>query len=133
MPQEGFSLLEVVITLTVASVLGAMLFQFVGVNMEKSSRAISTTKKELLLQKTMEEISRDYRLWMSNSPNDSLVNFESQISAVYGGGGDILLGTTWDYTLDATTDGNTQRLLVTLSALDDNNQVQQQLLALFTK
>jgi len=59
--QNGFSLIEVIITLTVLAVLGVIVFQYLGSPLTASSDPFSLLDKSLTLERVGENISADYR------------------------------------------------------------------------
>jgi len=56
----GFSLLEIVITLIVASILGAILVQLMGTAVQRSSEGLTQIGSAYALAAVMEEITSDY-------------------------------------------------------------------------
>lgn len=58
--QEGFTLIEIILTIVLASILGSMLVSYVGTAMIRSSEPIGWLKKTLALNMTMENITNDY-------------------------------------------------------------------------
>ena len=59
--RRGFSLLEIIIALIVASVLGAMFFQFMGTNMTRSVEPVILAQGGFYLNQVMEAMTADYR------------------------------------------------------------------------
>lgn len=58
--QNGFTLIEIILTIVLASILGSMLVSYVGTAMIRSSEPIGWLKKTLALNMTMENITNDY-------------------------------------------------------------------------
>ena len=58
--QSGFTLLEIVVTLIVAAILGAVLVEFMGTAMTRSAEPLIAVKKTADLVGVMEHISADY-------------------------------------------------------------------------
>lgn len=58
--QKGFTLLEIVVSLIVASILGSMLLVYVGTAYKKSVEPVTTSKRILQLEGKMEEINAIY-------------------------------------------------------------------------
>jgi len=59
--QAGFTLIEIIVTLTLGAVLGAMLVPFLSTALTKSGMPAVRLKETLILQATMENITADYR------------------------------------------------------------------------
>ncbi len=60
-PQAGFTLIELIITLTMGAILGAMLVPFLSTALTKSGMPAVRLNETLNLQTTMENITADYR------------------------------------------------------------------------
>ncbi len=58
--EKGFTLIEVIVTLTIAAVVGGMLYELLGTSMIKSSVPIGRLQASFTLQKVMENITADY-------------------------------------------------------------------------
>ena len=58
---DGFTLLEVIITLVVASILGAILYQFMGTSLTQSSVSVVGAKDQFELNGVMEKMTADYK------------------------------------------------------------------------
>ncbi|MDH3392511.1 MAG: prepilin-type N-terminal cleavage/methylation domain-containing protein [Desulfobulbaceae bacterium] len=59
--QAGFTLIEIIVTLTLGAILGAMLIPFLTTALTKSGMPAAHLKETLALQTTMENITADYR------------------------------------------------------------------------
>ncbi len=59
--QGGFTLIEIIVTLVIAAVVGTGLVQYLGTSLTKSSVPIQRLRQALDLQKVMENITADYR------------------------------------------------------------------------
>lgn len=88
--QNGFTLLEVIITLIVASILGSMLYQLLGTGMIESAVSVHRVKEQFELNGMIEEITADYRNFVVKSNNTSqelgvtnLINFKKHIEDNY--------------------------------------------------
>ena len=57
---RGFTLIEIIATLLVASILGTLLFQYFGESFIRSSKPIERLNKTLNLQQVIENINEDY-------------------------------------------------------------------------
>ena len=58
--QGGFTLIEIILTLVIAAVVGAGLVQYMGSSFTKSSVPIQRLRQTLELQQVMENITADY-------------------------------------------------------------------------
>ncbi|MDY6972690.1 MAG: prepilin-type N-terminal cleavage/methylation domain-containing protein [Thermodesulfobacteriota bacterium] len=123
--QGGFTLIEVIITLVVGAAMGALLFEFMGSNLKGSAILLVRVKGGFELNEVMEDITRDYRTWLIDYPDDSITDFESHVNSNYGGW--IVSEKTGTIEVDAGNDGDVDILQV---AVSDGTR---SLLALFTK
>ena len=71
--QRGFTLIEIIITLVVAGVLGSTMFQYLGTSYTQSSVPISRLTRDFELQKVIENISADYK------EDYDLINLKTEI------------------------------------------------------
>lgn len=129
--QRGFTLLEVIITLVIAAIFGSMLIQFTGTSMSRSADTVERVRNGSTLVRTIESITKDYRSWIQNNPDDPLVNFKNTIDASYGGG-NIAVQTVFS-DVDSGMDTDVEILWVTVSELDEGLNVRQSLVTLFTR
>ena len=80
---KGFTLLEIVVTLMVASILGAFLIQFMSTNISRSSESVVRAMQGLSLVGVMEAMTADYkRLTVEDST--PLATFRSRVEAAGG-------------------------------------------------
>jgi len=56
----GFTLVEVIVTILMAAIMGAFFIQFMGTAMSKSSRSIENVRGEAAAERIMEQIVADY-------------------------------------------------------------------------
>ncbi|MFH2066198.1 MAG: type II secretion system protein [Pseudomonadota bacterium] len=128
---RGFTLLEVIITLVIAAILGSMLVQFTGTSMSRSTETVERVRNASLLVRTVERITKDYRNWLRDNPDDSFANLKNTIDSSYGSG-NITVQTVFA-DVDAGMDADVEILWVTVSELDENATVRQSMVTLFTK
>ncbi len=83
---QGFTLLEVVITLIVGSILGAILVQFMGTSMKNSFQPVIMVQDGCGVYEIMEKMNSDYKMRLLTSIVNPLDDFKSDVE----GGGDIL-------------------------------------------
>jgi len=58
---SGLTLIEIIITLVIASILGVVVFQYLGSSLTRSSDPIFRLKKSLTLQQVAENITADHK------------------------------------------------------------------------
>ncbi len=64
----GFTILEVVVTLIVASILGAILMEFMGTNVQKSYEPVFMAQHNLGVNEIIEKMNTDYKRQLLLSP-----------------------------------------------------------------
>ena len=89
--ENGFTLLEIIITLIVASILGSIAYQFMGTSVVKSALPVNRVKDQFMLNGMIEEMTADYRNFVVKSDNISqelgdtnLIDFKEDIELTYG-------------------------------------------------
>jgi len=76
--QKGFTLMEILVTMTFAAILGAILFQFLGSSMTQSATPIALAKESYSLNHILEKMSADHKkLLMTDA--DPLATFKTHI------------------------------------------------------
>jgi len=76
---QGFTLLEVVITLIVGSVLGAILVQFMGTSMKNSFVPVIMVENGFGVNEIMEKMNSDYKMRLLTSTVDPLGDFKNDV------------------------------------------------------
>jgi len=76
--QKGFTLVEILVTLTVAAILGAILFQFLGSSMTQSATPIVLAKQGYRLNRIMEKMASDYKKLLVTD-TDPLATFKTHV------------------------------------------------------
>ncbi|HON60179.1 MAG TPA: type II secretion system protein [Smithella sp.] len=89
---KGFTLLEVILAIVVAAILGAMLVQFMGTGVMQSVNPIFMVQNGSYLNSIMENIGADYRRLMttSSSPLTDLNQRLTTNPSLYGAGFDVV-------------------------------------------
>jgi prepilin-type N-terminal cleavage/methylation domain-containing protein len=64
---RGFTLIEVILTLIVAGLLGAMLFQFMGTGVMQSTNPVLLAQNGAYLNSLVDKMTADYRYNMSHA------------------------------------------------------------------
>ena len=70
--QKGFTLVELIITIIVAGILGAFFIHFMGTAMSRSFEALSMVQDECSAQDIMEQIITDYVQAVNSDPATAL-------------------------------------------------------------
>jgi prepilin-type N-terminal cleavage/methylation domain-containing protein len=78
----GFTLIEVIVSLVVAGILGTFLISFLGTGVTKSSVPVLWVKTQYELSEVMDKITADYRVAVSDEAFD-INDFKDQIDADY--------------------------------------------------
>jgi len=81
---QGFTLIEIIITLVIASILGVVIFQYLGSSLTRSSDPIFRLKKSLNLQQVAENITVDYRRNFSTNLDGLKAKVENPSTSGYG-------------------------------------------------
>jgi len=76
---QGFTLLEVVITLIVGSILGAILVQFMGTSMKNSFEPVIMVQNSNGVYEIMEKLNSDYKMRLMTSTDDPLDDFRTDV------------------------------------------------------
>jgi len=79
--EEGFNLIEVIVTLVVAAVLAAFLVQFLGSNLTGSAISVVRAQNHYELVKIVEKMNVDYSNLMKAGDTNALVTLRSHIQA----------------------------------------------------
>ena len=78
---QGFTLLEVVITLIVGSILGAILVQFMGTSMKNSFEPVIMVQNSNGVYEIMEKLNSDYKMRLMTSTVDPLGDFKTDVES----------------------------------------------------
>jgi len=76
---HGFTLLEVVITLIVGSILGAILVQFMGTSMKNSFEPVIMVQNGYGGHEIIEKMNSDYKMRLLTSAVDPLFDFKNDV------------------------------------------------------
>ncbi len=115
---RGFTLIEVIVTLVISSILGAMLVQFMGTNLTGSIKPVLRTQDTLALQQVMENIVIDYnKLMVTDSAPLATLRTHIETNSEGYGSYSIVTNTYVTYDNDTGTEmaGGTGILKVTIS------------------
>lgn len=75
--QNGFTLLEVIITITVAAVVGSLLITFLGTAITRSSDPIFQAQNTAVAKQKMEELVAAYTTHLSSGSSITWSNFKA--------------------------------------------------------
>ena len=82
---KGFTLVEIIVTLVAAGILGVIFTQFMGTALDASWNAVEIVRDEAGGEGVMEEIIADYVAEMNSDPNIALGNLvTNNINGKYG-------------------------------------------------
>lgn len=127
---SGFTMLEVIVTILIAAIMGTIAIQFSGSSLSMSAQTVNRIQNTFNLNDIMEKITRDYRTWVDANPGAAISEFHAQLlaNADYSAFIDTsATGTDSSYFVDATGDTTIDLLHLTLT---DGTQ---SLVALFTQ
>ena len=133
--ENGFTLIEIIITIIVASILGSIAYQFMGTGMVGSAVPVNRVKDQFVLNGIIEEMTADYRNFVviSNSISQelgdtNLIDFKKDVdSGKYGNGYEIECASRYIQPEDPDLNQGERILEVTLKKGD------QTVTALFTR
>lgn len=82
--ESGFTLIEIIVTLTVAAILSVMLVQFMGTSISRSAEPMLSMQKGMTLQGIFENMNADYKqlLLIDQTPLDT---FKKRVETGYYG------------------------------------------------
>ncbi|MCX5833749.1 MAG: type II secretion system protein [Deltaproteobacteria bacterium] len=131
--RRGFTLIEVIVTLIVASIMGAILVQFLGTSFLKSADPIIRTDDVGRLQYVMDNMTSNYKYLAATRPN-FLSEFRTRVQTpnYYGSGYTVPAAqyVYFDGSNNEVVDGGAGAFRVLKVTIARNNQT---LTALFTR
>ena len=99
---KGFTLVEVIVTIIAAGILGAIFVNFMGTALSSGWNAVETTRDEASAEALLERIVADYVAAINSNPSAALLN----ITATYGGQTIDGVSITTEYIKFNTTSGD---------------------------
>jgi prepilin-type N-terminal cleavage/methylation domain-containing protein len=115
--QRGFTLIEVIVTITVAAILAALIVPFMSTTIIASAKGVGTVADEARLKTVMEDITRDYRDWLRSTPGSPLSAFAAQLTSNPAYSAFITEAQT-GIEVDSGNDGDVTILRITISTGD---------------
>jgi prepilin-type N-terminal cleavage/methylation domain-containing protein len=81
---KGFTLLEIIVSILIAAIMGAVMVQFMGTSMIQSAKPVVEVKNGLILNEIMEKITADYKklLATDGTPVETLKGYIENGNAV---------------------------------------------------
>ena len=73
--EDGFTLVEVIVTIVATAILGVIFINFMGTAMSKSTRAVSNVEAEANAQALMEQIVSDYTVKINETGLPDALDF----------------------------------------------------------
>jgi len=73
---SGFTLLEIIITMSIAAFLSTILFHYMGTSLTRSSEPVIEVQKNFIITQIIEKITADYRILVIDG-NTSLNHFKT--------------------------------------------------------
>ena len=78
--QKGFTLVEIIITILVASILGLIFVQFMGTSMTGSVEPVIRVQNAFTMEQVVEKMTADYKKLMAESTNPTpLATFKTHV------------------------------------------------------
>ncbi len=74
---NGFTLLEVIVSIVIAAILGTIVIQYMGSGLSSSSISLNNIKDDYKLEQVIEEFTREYRYWLESAPDQTINNFKA--------------------------------------------------------
>ena len=83
--ETGFSLIEIILTIIVGGILAALVVQFMGTSMVRSTEPVSMVQEAFLLSGIMEKITADYTKLLAEDRATSLTKLKDKVERnIYG-------------------------------------------------
>lgn len=121
--RKGFTLVEVIVTILAAAIMGAIFINYMGTAMSQSTRAIEHVRGEAEAEATIEWIVADYVLEMNQDYKTALTNIEKYVSQNkrYGGNvsaGYVIFDSNGNEAADTTGKNHTLKVVVAAAGND---------------
>lgn len=75
--KHGFTLIEVIIALMLAALMGTILVQYTATNLGATAESLLAVENNSRAVRLMESITRDYRNWLENHPDATIADFRA--------------------------------------------------------
>lgn len=118
--RKGFTLVEIILTLIAAGILGAVFIQFMGTALERSADALDRVNDEAEAEADMERIVADYVYELNRDPDNAFTALETRRAGGQYGSGVTFQPVVFDVTggngaLQNYTGSDPQNLQVTIT------------------
>ena len=110
-------MIEVIVTLVVASILGTILVQVMGTNFFESAQNLSGIRDGFEIREELESTTKDYKMWLLNFPDQSIIDFKTGYIDTYSGSLNVI-GVLSE--IDTGNDGGVGILQVSVSDINNN-------------
>ncbi len=77
--RAGFTLIEVIVTIVAAAIVGVIFIQFMGTAMSRSVRPLEIVRGEAEAERLLERITADYVFEVNRDPAGALLTLKGQI------------------------------------------------------
>ena len=81
---QGFTLVEMVVTIVLAAILGSILLVYTSSQLAGSAESVRMVQENSRAEKVMENVTRDYRDWLEGDPG-KLSEFKTLVDSNYPG------------------------------------------------
>jgi prepilin-type N-terminal cleavage/methylation domain-containing protein len=128
---SGFTLLEVIVSILIAAILGTIVIQYMSSGLSSSAVSLDNIKGDYTLEQVIEGFTRDYRYWLGNNPGQTITHFKTTYIDTYSNPKvSVLTGSGNTEIFELTGGDNTAGVQVLRVAISDGEQT---LYTLFTK
>ena len=80
---SGFTLLEVIVSILIAAILGTIVIQYMSSGLSSSAVSLDNIKNNYILEQVIEGFTRDYRYWLENDPSQTITHFKTTYIDTY--------------------------------------------------
>jgi len=128
---DGFTLLEVIVSILIAAVLGTIIVQYTSSGLSSTAMSLDSIKNDYELEQVIEGFTRDYRYWLENNPSQTITHFKTTYIDTYSNPTvSVLTGSGNTEVFELTGGDNTAGVQVLRVAVSNGTQT---LYTLFTK
>lgn len=77
--RNGFTLIEIIVTIVVAAIVGTIFIQFMSKSLTKSAEPLTLIQKAYSLNQIIEEITADYKVLLDSDSDTALTTLKTYI------------------------------------------------------